>query len=132
MYEVRAIQGRWWWSISRVASARIDGAVRWTQQRTDSTDVISADDEGALFLYTGRKSVPVASFTTAHYLTVRSASLEAREGLEPLMARYPVHAVIVGSTKSFEAAQFLASQPVPKLTPAEEFPGGAAFTVLHR
>jgi hypothetical protein len=131
-YELRAARGGWWASISRAGDKRISAAVAWTTANTSPSDVVAADDEGAVFLYTDRKAVPVASFTTAHYLRVRSAELEAREGLEPLLAAYPLRAVLVGSKATFDAAEYLTKRDVPLLAPREQFDGGAAFTVLPR
>ena len=132
MYEVRAVRGRWWSSIARASTPRIDGAVAFATAHTAPGDIISADDEGAVFLYTGRHTVPVLSFTVENYLLQRSPVVETEEGLRPLIERYPVHAVIVGSEKSFQAAQLLAAPPGPELSPPMLFPGGAAFTVLSR
>lgn len=131
-YELRAVRGRWWASISRAGDKRISAALAWTTANTSPLDVVAADDEGAVFLYTGRKAVPVASFTTSHYLRVRSAELEAREGLEPLLAAYPLRAVLVGSRATFDAAEYLTKRAVPLLAPREQYDGGAAFTVLPR
>jgi len=58
--------------------------------------------------------------------------VEAEEGLVPLLATYPVSAVLVGSTRTFDAAQYLATRPVPLLALRDRFAGGAAFTVLTR
>jgi hypothetical protein len=132
LYEVRAVRGQWWASISRAANRRIEPAVAWTRANTSPTDVIAADDEGAVYLYTGRRAVPVASFTTDHYLADRSPVVEAIEGLEPLLTAFPLSAVLVGSKKTFDAAQYLASRPSPLLAPRAQFDGGAAFTVLPR
>jgi hypothetical protein len=132
LYEVRAIRGQWWSSISRGATSRIATAVRWTNANTSPNDVVAADDEGAIFLYSGRRTVPVASFTAAQYLSNRSAATEAEQGLVPLIARYPVRVVIVGSTKSFEAAQYLVTKPQPILAPHDAFVDGASFTVIRK
>ena len=131
-YELRAAKGRWWSSISRVADRRISAAVAWTVANTQPGDIVAADDEGAVFLYTGRRTVPVASFTTDHYLKARTAQTEAHEGLEPLLAAYPLRAVVVGSRPTYEAALYLASLPTPRLAPRDTFAEGAAFTVLPR
>jgi hypothetical protein len=131
-YELRAVRGGWWASISRAGDKRIAAALDWTRANTSPSDVVAADDEGAVFLYTGRQAVPVASFTTAHYLRVRSAEMEAREGLEPLLAAYPLRAVLVGSKATFDAAEYLTTRPRPLLAPRGQFDGGAAFTVLPR
>lgn len=132
MYEVRAVRGAWWSSISRTAADRIEPAIAWTRTHTASGDVVASDDEGSIYLYTRRHSVPVASFTTSHYLGTRSAQREAAEGLVPLLATYPIRAVLVGSSRTFDAASFLASRPAPKLSLHDQFAGGAAFTVLSR
>ena len=131
-YELRAARGGWWASISRAGDRRITPVLAWTRAHTTTSDVIAADDEGAVFLYTDRQAVPVASFTTAHYLRVRSAQVEAMEGLEPLLATYRLRAVLVGSKATFDAAEFLTTRPVPLLAPVEQFDGGAAFTALPR
>jgi hypothetical protein len=131
-YEQRAARGRWWASISRAADGRVSPAIAWTLANTAPTDIVASDDEGAVFLYTGRQAVPVASFTTAHYLSVRSAIVEANEGLVPLLSIYPLRAVLVGSPRTFDAAQYLATRPVPLLALRDQFAGGAAFTVLTR
>jgi hypothetical protein len=131
-YEQRAVRGHWWASISRSADQRIAPAIAWTLANTAPEDVVASDDEGAVFLYTGRRAVPVASFTTAHYLRERSAVVEAEEGLVPLLAAYPLRAVLVGSIRTFDATQYLATRPVPLLRLRDQFAGGAAFTVLTR
>jgi hypothetical protein len=131
-YELRAARGGWWASISRAADRRIAPAIAWTLANTSPNDVIAAEDEGAIFLYAGRRAVPVASFTAAHYLRVRSPEVEAKEGLEPLLATYPLRAVLVGSQATFDAAEYLTKRPVPLLAHREQFDGGAVFTVLPR
>ncbi|MEP7000676.1 MAG: hypothetical protein ABI969_09370 [bacterium] len=131
-YEQRAARGRWWASISRAADGRVSPAIAWTLAHTAPMDIVASDDEGAVFLYTGRRAVPVASFTTAHYLSERSAIVEANEGLVPLLSTYPLRAVLVGSPRTFDAAQYLATRPVPLLALRDQFAGGAAFTVLTR
>jgi hypothetical protein len=129
-YEVRAVRGKWWASISRAAGRRIGPAVEWTLTHTAPADVVASDDEGSVYLYTGRRAVPVASFTTGHYLTDRSAITEANEGLVPLLVAYPIRVVLVGSSRTFDAAQSLAAGPRPLLSLRQQFDGGAAFTVL--
>ena len=132
LYEVRAVRGQWWASISRAGDRRIASAVAWTRANTAIGDVVAADDEGAIYLYTGRLAVPVASFTTDHYLGNRSAVLEASEGLEPLLAAFPLRTVLVGSKRTFDVTQYLASRPSPLVALRERFDGGAAYTVLPR
>lgn len=131
-YEWRAARGAWWGSVARAATPRIEPAIRWTLAHTSMHDVVASEDEGALFLYTGRQAVPLFSFTSEHYLRARTTAQEVREGLEPMLAAYPVRVVIVGSDQAFEAASLLVNRASPRLARLDEFPGGIAYTVLPR
>jgi hypothetical protein len=129
-YEVRGFRGRWWSSIARGSTGRIVAAVQWTLAHTAASDLVAADDDGAVFLYTGRRTVPVRSFTTGQYLTGVPSS--PAEGIVPILDAYPVRAIVVGTAGSYDAAASLALPPRPRLAPAREYAGGAAFTVLSR
>jgi hypothetical protein len=131
-YELRGIRGSWWSSIARANARRIAPAVQWTLANTGPGDVLAAEDEGAIYLYTGRTAVPVFSFTTAQYLRDHSAAENAAEGLGPILAAYPVRTVVVGSRKTVDAADFLVNSPTPRLALRAEFAGGIAYTVLPK
>jgi 4-amino-4-deoxy-L-arabinose transferase-like glycosyltransferase len=131
-YEARAVRGAWWSSIARGGTARIVPAVRWTREHTRPDDLLASEDEGAVYLYTGRRAVPVLASPASQYLRERSPAQSAEEGLVPLLAMYPLRAVVVGSGGTIAAAQHLVTLPTPRLAPPELFPGGAAFTVLPR
>lgn len=131
-YELRGARGSWWSSIARANTRRIAPAVQWTLANTAPNEVLAAEDEGAIYLYTGRASVPVFSFTTAQYLRDHSAAENAAEGLGPILSAYPVHTVVVGSRKTVDAADFLVNSPTPRLALRADFPGGVAYTVLPK
>jgi hypothetical protein len=131
-YELRGARGAWWSSIARVNTQRIAPAVQWAIDNTAPGDVIAADDEGAIYLYAGRRTVPVLSFTTAQYLRDHSAAENATEGLGPILAAYPVRTVLVGTRTTVDAADFLVNSPTPPLALRAEFPGGVAYTVLPK
>jgi len=102
---------------------------RWTLAHTTPGQVIATDDEEAIYLYTGRLTVPIISFTTRHYLETPAPERNAREGLVPVLEAYPVSVVVVGSAQSFAAATALTTGPSPLLTLRETFAGGAAFSI---
>ncbi len=131
-YEVRGVRGSWWSSIARAGTARIAPAIEWTLANTAPDDVLAAEDEGAIYLYTGRRAVPVFSFTTAQYLRPHTPAENATEGLRPILSAYPVRTVIVGSRNTVDAADFLVNSPTPALAPRADFPAGVAYTVLPR
>ena len=129
-YEVRAVRGQWWASIPRGAAPHIRFAVQWANTRTASGDVIATEDEGPVFLYTGRRTVPVRPLTPQQYLEDISPAQDAATGLLPLMSAYPVRTVIVYSRDVYLTAMHLTSLPRPRLTPLATGPGGAAFAVI--
>ena len=129
-YEARGVRGSWWSSIARASTRRIAPAVQWVVANTAPDDVLAAEDEGAIYLYTGRRAVPVFSFTTAQYLRDHSAAENATAGLRPILSAYRVTTVIVGSRKTVAAADFLTTSPTPRLALRADFPGGVAYTVL--
>lgn len=131
-YELRAARGSWWSSIARANTRRIDATTRWILAHSTPDQVIATDDEEAVFLYTGRRTVPIISFTAMHYLLPHEPARNASEGLVPVLAAYPVSLVVVGSAQGFATARVLVDQPTPQLAFREMFAGGAAFTVLPK
>lgn len=131
-YEARAIGGRWWASIPRAAASHIGFAVGWTRANTPPDAIVATVDEGAVYLYTGRRTVPVRSFTVGQYLGGESTETLASEGLEQILERYPVHTVIVYTGTGHDVARLLSSGPRPRLAPLGQHPGGSAYLVLPR
>ena len=129
-YELRAIRGRWWSSIPRSAAPHISFAVEWANTRTATADVIATEDEGPVYLYTGRHTVPVRPLTTRQYLEDASPRDDAATGLVPILAAYPVSTVIVYSSAAFLMAKHLSLLSRPRLVPAATSTDGAAFAVL--
>jgi hypothetical protein len=131
-YELRGVRGAWWSSVARANTRRIAPAVEWAAQNTAPGDVLAAEDEGAIYLYTGRRAVPVSSSAATQYLRGRTIAESATDGLQPILSAYPVHTVIVGTRQTVDVADHLANSPMPRLALRAEFPGGIAYTVLPK
>ena len=132
LYEVRAVRGRWWSSIPRAAMQHITFAVGWTRANTAPGDIVSTEDEGPVFLYTGRRTIPVRTFTVDQYLGDPTPEEEARAGLIPLLNAYPARAVLASTQLARDAARFVAGQPTPRLTASGEYAAGTAYIVIPR
>lgn len=130
MYEVRAARGAWWSSLPRASAPRIVAAVEWIDANTKPDDLIASEDEGAVYLYTGRRAVPALSFTVEHYLREYSAEENAKDGLAPVIAAYPVHTVVVGTRRSVAIADYLVNARPPRLAWRADFPNGVAYSTL--
>jgi hypothetical protein len=107
----------------------IQFAVGWTRANTAPDDVIATEDEGPVYLYTGRRTLPVRAFTVAQYLEHESPEKIAGEGLVPLLGIYPLRAVLTYTRDADAAARYLATPPNTRLIPASSFPDGTAYVV---
>ena len=131
-YEMRGIRGRWWSSIPRANTPRIAMAVRWVAANTTPDEVVATDNEGAVYLYTGRQALPIITLTPAQYLRDYTPRENAIEGLLPVLDAYPVRTVVAGAGKAYDAAQFLASRSPARLVLRDRIDGGAVFTATPR
>jgi hypothetical protein len=131
-YELRAVRGQWWVSIPRAKSRHIVFAVDWVRRNSRPTDLVATDEEGPVYLYTGRQTVPVRAFTATQYLYGDDARTGATEGLLAVLAAYPVDAVIVNSAASYDITHYLATGAAPVLAPHTIAAAGEAYRVLRR
>jgi len=131
-YEVRGVRGHWWSSVSRSNAGRIAAAVTWVQTNTAATDLIACEDEGAVFLYTGRQTVPSGSLAPDEYLRDIPAIERVRDGLRPILAAYPVNVVVASSRRGAAAADILVASSPALLEHGVDFPGGVAYRVMSR
>ena len=131
-YELRGFRGAWWSSLGRANAPRLATTVQWVADHTAPDELVATEYEGAVWLYTGRQALPIIPLTPAQYLRDYSAQDNAREGLEPLLAAYPIRTVVVGAGNAYDAAAFLSSERPTRLQLRERFAGGAAFTVTSR
>jgi hypothetical protein len=131
-YELRGLRGHWWSSVSRSNAGRIAAEVTWVGANTSASELVSSEDEGAVFLYTGRRAVPSGSLAPDAYLRDVPAAERVRDGLAPILAAYPVNVVVAGSRRTAEAADLLVSSTPALLQRGVDFPGGVAYRVSAR
>jgi hypothetical protein len=131
LYTIRGYRGRWWSSIPRAGAANLGPLVLWAARRTAPTDVLAVEAEGAVYLYAGRQTVPVHTFTVQQYFMPRTAEQEASV-ISALLESYRVNAVAVTTPRMREAAGLLASRRPPLLTLRDSFPGGIVLTPTRR
>lgn len=129
-YTARGYRGHWWSSIPRQAGAVTRPLVRWTIQHTEPGAVVASNAEPLLYLYTGRRSVPVASLSIDEYFTPPTVASRANV-LRSILEAYPVDAVAVLANDSVSAAaRVLAQGPAPALVLRDSIPNGVIFAPL--
>jgi hypothetical protein len=87
--ESRAYAQRSWEEPGTSAAAEIGPLVRWVSAQTMPKDIVAVDGEQLVYLFTGRRALPVAPFTAAEYVHPRTAA-ENAETLRGLLREYPV------------------------------------------
>jgi hypothetical protein len=132
MYEVRGLRGHWWSSVARSNAGRIAAAVTWVDANTSAGELIASEDESAVFLYTGRHAVPSGSLAPDAYFRDVPLVERVRDGLQPILAAYPVTVVVAGSRRTAEAADFLVTSTPALLERGVDFTGGVAYRVVNR
>ena len=122
----RAAHDHVWSVVASAQAAPIRNVVRWIDDRTPDHAVVAANYEGAVYLYTGRLTVPVNAALRPESMGPRTTDENAR-AMGEIVHSYPVTAVAVSVPWLVDAAHTLSAQTPPALVPFEQFDGGEAF-----
>jgi hypothetical protein len=106
--EGRAYAQRSWSRPGADATAQIAPLLRWVVARTKANDVLAVDGEQLVFLFTGRRAVPIAPFTAAEYLRPRTAEQNAAS-LRELIQDVPVDYIATISPGLRSSGEMLAA-----------------------
>ena len=101
-FNVRGYANAWWSSNARFHARRVLPQLAWVARATQPRDVIAADAEAAVYLYTGRQAVPITSFTAVEYAHERSVA-EETEIIRQLLDQYRPKYVLATSPHVVEA-----------------------------
>jgi hypothetical protein len=125
-YNVNGVRKQWRDSVPRVTAARATPVVEWVRASTRPTDVIAMEDDPLLYLYTGRRTVPVNTFTPEEYLKVQTYPL-ATEALRTIIGRYTPTYVIGTTSYAVISARALSTRTPPELRVHVLLPHAAIF-----
>jgi hypothetical protein len=102
------------WATTEVESTRwIAPKIAWIGSRTDASAVIASDhDEGAIYLYTGRRTVPVTTFTAAEFIAPRSFAADST-ALRWLTLHFQANYLTLSSVRLRPAAAAISSAATP-------------------
>ena len=103
----------------------------WVAQHTRRDALLASESEGAVYLYTGRPTVPLGTFTVTDYLKPRTLSDNAAV-VRAIIGRYRPEAVVVSTGFLRAAVRELALSQPPLLTVVDTFPGGIVLTPTSR
>ena len=113
VYNVRGYQRHFWRNTEELAARWIAPKVEWVRENTDSTAIIGTDhDEGIIYLYTGRRAVPITTFTASEYLDPRSAQADSLV-LTELATHFRAQDILISSPYLRGPAAALGGKAIP-------------------
>jgi hypothetical protein len=118
---------QWRDAVPRATAARATPVVQWLRASTRPSDVIAVEDDVLIYLYTGRRAVPVGTLTAEQYLHDQSYAF-ATEQLQRIIARYRPTYVIGTTSYGVISARNLSMLTPPQLRVHMLLPTAAIFT----
>ncbi|MCC6319638.1 MAG: glycosyltransferase family 39 protein [Gemmatimonadaceae bacterium] len=125
-FNLQALQAGWWSQVQANVAQRARPLAEWVRANTRPGDVLATDDDALMYLYTGRRTVPISAFTAQEHLTPQSAAV-ATQRLREILAAYKVDHVIATTAYGKTAARALASAPAPALVAVAAVQGGDVY-----
>lgn len=132
--EWSAYRARAWNAPARAGAAEIAPLMRWITRHTTPNDILLADAEPLVYLFTGRQAMPPVPFTAREYTSGATLSSHA-SAMSELLTRYAVRYVVTVVPSTAAAAERIAANGLPApllIRRAELLPRGAAFVVEGR
>ena len=114
VYNGRGVRQKWWLNIQSDAATRAKPLAEWVARSTRPDDVVIADHDLIVYLYTGRAAVPTATFTALGRITPLTPAQDA-DILRSLLVRYQPRWYIASSEQSIESANLLTRDAPPRL-----------------
>jgi hypothetical protein len=125
-FNVRGYANAWWSSNARFHARRVLPQLAWVARATQPRDVIAADAEAAVYLYTGRQAVPITSFTAAEYAHERSVA-EEMEIIRQLLDQYRPKYVLATSPHVVDATANLSRLREARLVRIDSLGQGVVY-----
>jgi len=113
-YNVRGARQKWWANLQSDAGVTAKPIAEWVAHATTPNDVLITDHDLIVYLYTGRRGVPTATFTALGRVTPLTAPQDA-EILRGMLAQLGPRWYIASSQQGIDAAAILAAQHPPLL-----------------
>jgi hypothetical protein len=127
--EAHAYATRAWSTPALQAGAQITPLVAWVGQHTRQSDIVLAEGEQVISLFTGRRAAPTAPFSAREYVVPRTVDGSAAE-LREMLALVPARYVLPLAPVQLEAARAL-GETRPALRAIAPLPSSVVFEVLR-
>ena len=127
--EWNAVATRAWSAPALQAGAQITPLVAWVGRHTRSSDIVLAEGEQVISLFTGRRAAPTAPFSAREYVVPRTVESSTAQ-LRDMLSSVPAQWVLPLAPVQLEAARALAGAR-PGLRPVAPLPHSTVFEVVR-
>jgi hypothetical protein len=114
VHNYRGVRDKWWLNIQSDAATRAKPIAEWVARSTTPDDVLITDHDLIVYLYTGRRAVPTATFTALGHITPLTPAQDAAI-LRDMLASVRPRWYIATSQQSIDIAALLAAEQPPPL-----------------
>ena len=130
-FNIEGFRTRAWLRIPAQGGGMLRPLVTGIRDHTEPTAVVASTAEAAVYLFTGRKTVPVYSFT-ADELFHGPTLDEQAAALSRIIAAYPVDAVVGSTPMHHLALQRIGTARRAAFVPVDSFPGSIIYARASR
>jgi hypothetical protein len=113
-YNVRGYRGQWWASVQREAGRSAKPILEWVVRHTGMDDVLSTEHDLIVYLYTGRRALPVSTFLARERVRPLTPA-ETLTWVSSLLTEYRPRYYITRWSVALRAADTLVAQQPPLL-----------------
>ena len=123
------VSRRWWEHVQTSVADRTRSVAEWVRTYSPEDAIISTEDDVMIHLYTGRRAVPIGTFTPQDHMTPQTADASAA-ALRSIVRTFDVDYVLATTQWGARAAQVLVmAQPSELHFKGLLSPGGIFETV---
>ena len=113
-YNVRGVRDKWWLTLQSSMAGPAKPIAEWVSRSTQPHDVVITDHDLIVYLYTGRRAIPTATFTALGHITPIDA-VQGAAVLRGMIGDFSPRWYIAYAHQSIESAEILAADSVPLL-----------------
>jgi hypothetical protein len=122
----QSVSRGWWTNIQGYVADRAKPAAEWVRANTREDAVIVTEDDVLLYLYTGRRAIPIGTFTPRDHMSEQTTAF-ATATLRAILRSYDVDYVVTTTPVGALAAQGLVHDASPDL----RFTGTLSLGVIY-
>ena len=130
-YNLRGVRHKWWVNIQSDGGTRAKPIAEWVARSTTPNDVVITDHDLIVYLYTGRRAVPTATFTALAHITPLTPPQDAAILRDMLVTVKPKW-YIAASQQSIAAATLLAEEQPPAMRYAGSISAARVYEPISR